>query len=304
MDTPREAELFRRLDALWYAFVVPLPIFEGACLVVVALTLWAMGRATGLGGLLRDYAILAVAAWIGEDTCIVFYRFYTYAPDWHLRLHHVPVLVPLIWPLVILSARDVVTALWPDLRRARPLAVGALVAFDASLVEVVAVRAGLWRWAEAGHLGVPVIGIIGWGFFALGVDVALSKERPALALALGPLAAHTLIIASWWGLFRWTLRGPLGGSSVVGIALVGALACAAVLAARRTGKAIPVAIAAPRMIAAALFVMLLLLTAPADAPLWVHAAAVAVPYLAATDLSFRGRRSRAAPHGPTAESPR
>lgn len=283
---------------------MPLPIFEGACLVVVALTLWAMGRATGLGRLLRDYAILAVAAWIGEDTCIAFYHFYAYAPDWHLRLHHVPALVPLIWPLVILSARDVVSALWPDLRSARPLAVGTLVAFDASLVEVVAVRAGLWSWAEAGHLGVPVIGIIGWGFFALGVDVALSKERPALAIVLGPLAAHTLIIASWWGLFRWTMRGALGTASVAGVALVGALACAVVLVARRKGQAIPVAIAAPRMIAAALFVTLLLLTAPADAPLWVHAAAVAVPYLAATDLSLRGRRSRAAPHGPRAASPR
>ena len=286
---------------------MPLPLFEGACVVVIALTLLTMGRARGVGRLLGDYASLAAAAWVGEDTCIELYRFYAYAPGWHLRLHHVPVLVPLIWPLVVLSARDVVGALWPAWRgrgMARPLAVAALVAFDASLVEVVAVRAGLWSWAEAGHLGVPVIGILGWGYFALGADLALSRDRPLLAVALGPLAAHALIIASWWGLFRWALRGALGPASLAGVAALGLLAVAAVLLTRRRGAVIPLAIAGPRMIAAALFVALLVSSAPADAPLWVHAAAVAVPYLAATEWPFRRRRSSAAPRRPTAGSRR
>jgi len=285
---------------------VPLLVFEIACVAVVALTLFTMGRSRSVGRLLRDYATLAVAAWVGEDTCIAVYRFYAYAPGWHLRVHHVPLLVPLIWPLVILSARDVVAALGgPTLGPAlRPIAVAALVAFDASLVEVVAVRAGLWTWAEAGHLGVPVIGILGWGYFALGVDVALSRDRPLLAIALGPIAAHLLVLASWWGLFRWALRGALGTASVVGIAAVGSLAVAAVVATRRRGAAIPFAVAAPRMIAAALFVTLLLFSAPADVPLWVHAAAVAVPYLAATEWPFRRRRSSAVPRDPTAGSRR
>jgi hypothetical protein len=283
---------------------MPLPIFEGACLVVVALTLWAMARTRGAGELLRDYAALAAAAWVGEDTCIGLYSFYAYAPAWHLRLHHVPILVPLIWPLVILSARDVVSALWPALRTTRPLAVAALVAFDASLVEVVAVRAGLWSWAEAGHLGVPAIGILGWGYFALGADLALSRERPLLAIGLGPLAAHALILASWWALFRWGLRGPLGAGSIAVVVAVGMIAVAVVFLARRRGAAIPIAIAAPRMIAAALFVALLFFTAPADLPLWVHAASVAVPYLAATRWPFRGTRSPAAQRVPTAGSPR
>jgi hypothetical protein len=284
--------------------VTALHVFEGACVVVVSLTLWTMGRARGVGRLLRDYAAVAAAAWVGEDTCIALYRFYTYAPGWDLRLHHVPILVPLIWPLVILSARDVVSALWPGLRTARPLAVAALVAFDASLVEVVAVRAGLWSWAEGGHLGVPLIGILGWGYFALGADLALSRDRPALAVALGPLAAHALILASWWGLFRWILRGALGAASVAGVAAVGLAAVAIVVVARRGGAAIPVAIAAPRMIAAALFVALLLFSAPRDASLWTHAASVAVPYLAATEWPFRGRRSAAIRRAPTARSRR
>jgi hypothetical protein len=291
---------------------MPLTVFESACVVVVVLTLWTMSRARDLRAILRDYGVLAVAAWIGEDTSIALYRFYAYAPDWHLRVHHVPILVPLIWPLVILSAREVVSKLWPELGRSRPLralAVGALVACDASLVEVVAVRANMWSWAEAGHLGVPLIGILGWGCFALGADLALSRKTHGrlATLIYGPLATHALILLLWWGLFRWTLRGALGSASVLGLAVLSALALVLVIRRRRAGQAIPLDIAMPRMIAASLFVALLVTTAPFDAALWTHAACVAVPYFAATsyDLtSLRGRRSPEDPPGSRSPSPR
>jgi hypothetical protein len=279
-----------------------LPFFEIACVVVVLLTLATMARTRDPRVLLRDYAALAVAGFVGEESCIALYRFYAYASGWHLRVHHVPLLVPLIWPLVILSARSVVTALWPTLRRARPLAVAALVVFDASLVEVVAVRAGLWSWAEPGHLGVPLIGILGWGYFAAGTEVALDRDRPAFAVVLGPLAAHALIQLTWWGLFRWTVRGPLGDASTNGLALLSLVALAIVLAARRRGHAIPLSVAAPRMIAASLFVALLLTTAARDASLWVHTLSVALPYLAATSYALTGTRSPAGRPEATASS--
>ena len=285
---------------------MPLPVFEIACVIVVALTLATMGRARDLGPLLRDYASLAVAAWLGEDTSIAFYRFYVYAPGWHFHVHHVPLLVPLIWPLVVLSARDVVSKLWPDLRAWRPLVVGAVVAFDASLVEVVAVRAELWSWAEPGHLGIPLIGIAGWGYFAAGAEVALARGRAPLAILTGPLATHALVLLTWWGCFRWILRGPLGVASLVGLVVLAALALAVVLGRRRAGHAIPLDLAMPRMIAASLFVALLVMTAPFDASLWMHAACVAVPYLAATSYvtALRGRRSPGDPPDSTAPSPR
>lgn len=264
--------------------------FEIACVAIVALTLAAMSRARGAGPVLRDYAALAMAGFVGEESCIALYRFYAYAPGWHLRVVDVPLLVPLIWPLVVLSARDVVAALEPSRRGARPLAVALLVAFDASLVEVVAVRAGLWSWAEPGHLGVPVIGILGWGYFAAGAEVALARGKPWLALVTGPLAAHALIQASWWGLFRWTMRGALGTASIAAVALVGGALLASAIAARRAGKKIPLAVAAPR-IAASLFLVLLVETAARDVPLWIHTAAVALPYLAVTRLGGGARAS-------------
>lgn len=287
-----------------HAAAVSFPLFECACVVVVVLTLAAMARARRPGELLREYAALSVAAFVGEDTCVAIYRFYAYAPGWHLRVHHVPLLVPLIWPLVVLSARDVVSSLWPTLGRWRAVAVAALVAFDASLVEVVAVRAGLWSWAEGGHLGVPIIGILGWGYFAFGADLALSSLRARAAVAFAPLAAHALILATWWSVFRWTLRGPLGAASSIGVGAIGVAALVAVVVARRRARSIPLGIAAPRMIAAGLFVALLLSAAPFDGALWAHAVAVAVPYLAATAWSFKGTRSPEGRRGSTAPSRR
>lgn len=267
---------------------VTLPLFEACCVAIVALTLAVMARRAPARELLADYAALAVAGLLGEESCIALYRFYAYAPAWHARLDHVPLLVPLIWPLVILSARGVVSSLWPDARRAtRALAVGAVVIVDASLVEVVAVRAGLWRWAEGGHLGVPLIGLLGWGFFAGAAELALSLRTPwrrALLLGLAPAATHVMLVATWWAALRWVLRGELGPSSIAGVLAVGALATVAAARARLAGRAIPLEIAAPRMIAASLFFALLVTTAPADVPLWLHTAAVAVPYLVATRL--------------------
>ena len=263
---------------------MPFSGFELACVAIIALALAAMARLRPWPELLRDYAALAVAGWLGEETCVAWYEFYAYSPAWHGRLDHVPVLIPLIWPLVILSARAVVDTLVPGAGWRRPLLVGALVVFDASLVEVIAVRARLWGWAEPGHLGVPVLGIVGWGFFAAFADLALGLRHRARHLGLVPalIATHLCILAAWWGCFRWIVRGPLGDASFVGLGALSALALAAAWAVRRRGRAISLDVALPRMVAAALFLVTLAVVAPRDGRLWLHAALVAAPYLAAT----------------------
>jgi hypothetical protein len=268
---------------------VSLPVFQAACAVIIVLALAAMARRTAWGPLLRDYVALAVAGYLGEQSCISLYHFYRYSSLWTLRVIDVPLLVPLIWPLVVMSARSVGQTMWPSVRDPvqRATLVGAIVAFDASLVEVVAVRAGLWSWAEPGHLGVPVIGILGWGFFAAAADYVLGlklKARHLLLLLIAPLTTHALIVTSWWALFRHTLRGELGKSSIESMVALGLLAFALVLRARRRGGSIPFAVALPRMIAASLFMALLLTSAPTDRNLWLHTAAVALPYLMATDF--------------------
>lgn len=265
--------------------------FQLLCAAVVVLTLRAMSRARPAREVARELAALAVAGFLGEETCIALYGFYAYAPGWHLRIHHVPLLVPLIWPLVILSARDVVGALLPRLGAVpRAAAVACGVAIDAALIEVLSVRAGFWSWAEPGLSGVPIIGILGWSYFAFGATLALelpaasARTRAIAVVLVGPAVAHLMILASWWGCFRWILRGELGGAAVaVHVALLG-LVTAVVARARRAGRSVPPRVWQPRLAATALFVLVFAATAigsPAHAAILVSTAA---PYLAAMRL--------------------
>ena len=278
---------------------MPLLVFEILCVVVIAATLASMARHGGWQTLLRDYGALALAGWIGEESSILLYRHYAYADGWHLRVHEVPLLVPLIWPLVILSARAVCGGLFPSAGRWRPLIVGAIVVVDASMVEVLAVRAGMWSWAEPGHLGVPLIGILGWGFFAAAAELVLGsgrKDRHALVIVAAPALTHLALIVVWWGGLRWVARGALEPTSLYVVMALSALATLAVIARRRAGHAIELAVAGPRVFAAALFFALLVTTAAHDLPLWAHVAAVALPYWAGTRL-FGSPRGAPAPAG-------
>ncbi len=275
---------------------MPIHLFEIACVVVIALTLCVSARRGDPRALVRDYLALALAGYLGEESCITLYEYYAYAERWHLRLHHVPALVPLIWPLVILSAREVADALFGDRGGWRQsLLVAGVVVIDASLVEVVAVRAELWSWAEGGHLGVPLIGILGWGFFAGAADTLMRRGAPSWRLIfLAPLIAHLLILVSWWAALRWVLRGDQGDAAMVFVAVASVVVASGAIWLRRRGRAIPLEVAAPRMIAASLFFTLLVTTAPRSVPLWTHTLAVAVPYILATRYMFSG--SPAASH--------
>lgn len=277
---------------------MPLALFESLSALVVVLTLAVMWVSTPSADrlavtpermrLVADCALLAIAAWLGEQSAITAYRHYAYAPGWHLRVGDVPLLVPLVWPLVILSARSVRRALVPDAGPIRgALAIFGLVCVDASLIEVLATRAGLWTWAEEGHLGVPVMGIVAWGLFAAAADGMLDRLRGPARLLVVPgsvLLAHTLIAAIWWYALKWTLRGPLGDASVFATVALGIGATGLALRSRRRGRLLSRSVVGPRLLATALFVALFLTTAANDWRLGLHLLSVAVPYWAATDV--------------------
>lgn len=191
------------------------------------------GRAEGVA-FLRDAGLVAGAAWVAEDTCIRLYGFYEYAPGWHGWADRVPLFVALIWPFVVLSARDVGRRLAPS----RPvLAAGAVVWADATLIEVVATASGLWAWSEPGPFGVPLIAPFGWACFAGAVLVALQGPwKRSWAVLVGPALTHVLLIASWWGFFRWASR-PLDEWPFTGaiVAVCSVLTVLAVRSRRRAG---------------------------------------------------------------------
>ena len=245
---------------------------ELTCAAIVAL--YAVARRDAL----PELALLAVAGFLGEDSVIRAYGFYSYSPRWHLFLDRVPLLIVVIWPIVIHSA-------WLLARRLSPRAawvplVGAgLVLADASLIEPIAVHAGLWSWTEPGLFAVPPIGIVGWGLFAGAAMACLARARPVAAVVVAPLATHALLVASWWVAFKWLSRALPAPPFVVAAWLI--LGTLAGLALRHhVGRRVPRVDLLLRGLGAAFFFVLLALYGRDSPSLVAYALAFTPPYLA------------------------
>lgn len=277
-----------------------LDAFQLACLPVLLFAYALRVRGGPWAERLAELGALVVGGYAAEQTCISAYGFYAYAPGWALRVGDVPLLVPLIWPMVILSARELVGRLAPRMGVGRTaLWVGLFVTFDASLMEVVAVAGGYWRWSEPGYLGIPLIGILGWGYFAAAASLWLdsgNKSRFVLLPVVAALGTHALLLGTWWGLWRWVLRGELPLAS---LGVVAAWALALALWVWRAPGVAAASTLAARVPAALLFVGLLALCADdgAGAWRWAHVGLVALPYLVLTarwSAAWRAGRVRTA----------
>ncbi len=229
---------------------------------------------------LARLAVLAAAAFIGENGVIHAYHFYGYdRAAWTIFVDQVPLLILLIWPVVIHSAYDLARSL-----ASKPLpialATAGIVLADASLIEPIAVHAGLWRWTEPGLFEVPPIGVLGWAFFAFGA--ALVIERHILLLLVVPaILANLLLVVTWWGALRW-VSAPIPPAAGVATAYVVSLLLAGLaLRARDRVPPIDVWLRAP----GALFFFVLLVLSPTSPALLAYAIAFAPPYLALTRLS-------------------
>lgn len=255
-------------------------LFQLVCLIFLPLAYAVQIR------LNRETIVLApmifIASWIGEATSVHFYEFYIYPEHWWFRVAGVPLMVPVIWPLVILSGREVVRALWPGNPRREALLVGAMVFIDAALIEVVAVNCGLWHWTQPGYLNVPLIGVLGWAFFGYTVALLLNRwEGPKRwwVIVAAPVILHLMLVSSWWVLFRWVLRGNWFWLFVAVLAVF----TLAVLAVRNIHR-MSMRIAGVRLIAAGIFIGLLLFAEPTAWRVWLHVGLTSIPYALATEF--------------------
>lgn len=269
-------------------------LFQGVCLGVLLLAYavtWFTTPRAERRALLGAIGAIAAGAWLAEDTAILRYRFYAYPDWWWLKLDEVPALVIAIWPVVVLSSRAVVTRLFPGLSGWRlAAAVGAAVTLDATLIETIAADASLWRWAEGGYLGVPLIGMLGWGAYAAAIVFALDFRPRGFAMPAwtAPLLAlgftHALLVAMWWGGLRWFARGELPLSLAFVSLAAGALLGAWLFLKRREGRLVGASVSLTRMLAASVFVVLLMHSETERTDyLWIHLGAIALPYLASVD---------------------
>lgn len=185
-------------------------VVECLCVAIVALSLGL--RILFKGGLwdqVKLYVAIASVAWLTENTCIHFYGFYSYSPSWHLFIDQVPIMIPMIWPIVVLSARDLVVPVSREHPYWTGIFVGLLVFTDAAFIEPISVHLGFWQWYEPGFFEVPVIGVIGWGLFAMFALLVLGPEQQTTGRRLGlfpilaPALTHLALLGLWWGCFRW-----------------------------------------------------------------------------------------------------
>jgi hypothetical protein len=265
-----------------------LVLFQIICLIFLPIAYVSMARVDPETWWLTPPIFLA--AWIGEASSVAFYGFYHYSDAWWFKVAGVPLLVPLIWPMVILSGRAVLRRLWPGLQSAEPLAVGAIVFFDAAMVEVVAVQCGLWTWTEPGYLGVPLIGVVGWALFAFAVALVLRETSGRgrwLLIPSAPALLHLLLFISWWLCFRWFWRGDW---FVLFVAYAAVLTLIALVVRRRGRMALD--LAGVRMIAGGIFVVLLVAANLGAGRVWLHVLLTSIPYALITDFQrkmFAGR---------------
>jgi hypothetical protein len=241
------------------------------------------------------FALTAASAFVAEETCMHWYGFYGYSSSWSVFLDRMPLTVALIWPVVLQSAWDLTGALVVG-KAARVAVATGMVLVDASLMEPIAVKAGLWTWTHPGLFEVPLIGIAGWCFFAVGVfafwafdDDKPAPARSAAAAVGGPVSAHALLLAAWWG------GGRFFDHEIDALAVVVAAWCCSSLLAfwlLRTGKrnTVPPLLLWVRVPAAGFFFVLLLLKAREVPLLVAYAFAFAPPYLVLTRAPWLARR--------------
>ncbi|MFO0679145.1 MAG: carotenoid biosynthesis protein [Polyangiaceae bacterium] len=186
---------------------------ELVCAVIVVVYLVLRLRpAVGRTEAVLRYVAVAVAALLSEDSVIRAYGFYFYDRGWHVFLDKVPLLIVCIWPVVIDSAWQVAERIAKRESQPVPWIAALIVLVDASLIEPVAVKSGLWRWTEPGIFRVPPVGILGWALFTFafvalsapsprtgGTDSAPAWKRTLLAVVLAPVATHAMLLLAWWG---------------------------------------------------------------------------------------------------------
>jgi len=241
------------------------------------------GHPRKMKAVLQDVGIIAIASWIAEVSCIRLYKFYQYDAPWTFFVDVMPLMVVLIWPFVLLSAREVLHRL----RLPQLSALFIMVLYDASLIEPIAVQAKLWSWNEPGLFDVPLIGILGWAYFAASVILCLDRLPSRfrwMSIFIAPLATHILLLTTWWGALRWILRGSIDPRLAVGLATTVALILGVITLVRR--RRADLYVMAPRMAAAVLFFVLLGLRGSNFLALVFYGLSFAVPYLIATRWRF------------------
>lgn len=257
------------------------------CIVIAYLAVQKRYFKDRFGEFIRSYTVFVPTAWMCENSVIHAYGFYAYSDGWMARLDQTPVMVAIIWPIVVLSALTLaqrIRRLWPIPETGL---VAMLVVADAALMEAIATSTGLWSWTMPGPFGVPLMGVWGWGCFAVASFTLLRWTKSYssgwvrfVAVGVGTLiGTHGLLLVSWWGCFRWVDWFP-GDAAVAGLAVIVGGVLARIAHRERHRLQVPLPELVSRAVAAVYFFALLFVYNFENYALLVFSCAFAPPYLA------------------------
>ncbi len=179
---------------------------------------------------------LATAAVFGillEEGDQLIFESYHYSTHWVLTIDRAPVVIGLTWALIIAGAMRLTDAL--GVRRRYAPFVDAVLAISLDLAfDAIAIRMGLWTWAnlgtDQGWFGVPAGNFYAWLFVTLGFSLVTRwiraqavrhRAREWLQL-LSPVAAYGILLL---GLLPFIVLKPLtdprpgGGLGLFGLTL-------------------------------------------------------------------------------------
>ena len=234
---------------------------------------------------LEKFFFCATAAWISEETSIILYGFYDYNSVWNLCIADVPLVVVIVWPALIHSATVVASNLLAQNSRLLPLIAGCIVLTDAMLIEPVSVNFNLWRWHQPGLFGVPLIGLLGWAYFAFFsvaffVPIDLLKGinlKIPIVMVVSVIGTHLLLLITYWTFFRWTIR-PLNPADGAGFIWIASAILSIFILVKRIGCRIELKTLLIRLPAAIFFYILLFVKQKSPMTLMVYSFAFILPY--------------------------
>jgi hypothetical protein len=236
---------------------------------------------------LKKFFFCATAAWMAEESCIMLYGIYTYGPVWNFFVADVPLVVIIVWPAIILSATVLSSCLLTPNSSLIPLVAGAIVLTDAMLIEPISVNFNLWRWHQPGLFGVPLIGFLGWAYFAVfsvGFFVPIGllsriKLRLPIMLVVSVIGTHLCLLISYWAFFKWNILSlsPTFSSGAIWIVSV---IIFSIFLFSKIGDRVELKTLLFRLPAAIFFYILLFIKKDSPMPLIVYSLAFILPYIA------------------------
>ena len=184
--------------------ITPIKIIDISMVLIGILTTWWSKQFFSLPQFILAYLSIALAGGLCENSVIILYDFYWYNERvWTVMAGVMPLEVTLIWPQVIFTTYRLMKESF-GLQSWKLAFIGSMEVFGlAYFVEICCVSRGFWSWSKSNFAGVPIIGVLGWAFFAFCALIALYQLEKGNVWAIVSLPVYSVLVVHSGVLLLW-----------------------------------------------------------------------------------------------------